>query len=183
MDNIAIYGTLSLIGVQFLTVIFGTLIYARQKSALSVEQRDRGEFRPMVQKALALAADALAGIERIDVEQYRALAKKLGEAHGEIEMLKAQIMALKGSIESAHNKLAGYTKLEKRAAREEAEAAAPAQNVLPLRGEFEIPPGVDPIEWMKSQGLAQPLGGQVAYQQQVMPLSPLPRSFGKQSRG
>ena len=183
MENFLNYSMLSLIGVQFLGVIFGVLIYTRQKSALGLEMRDRGEFRPVVQRALSLAADALAGVERIDVEQYRSLAKKLGEAHAEIESLKAQLIALKGSIESAHNKLAGYAKLEKRAAREEAESSVPISNALPLRNEFEIPPGVDPLEWMKSNGLAQPLQGQVAYQQQKMPLIHTPKSFGKQVRG
>lgn len=183
MDNGFIYGVLSLMGVQFLTAVMGMLIYARQKSALALEQRDRGEFRPLVQKALALAGDAIAGVDRIDVEQYKALSKKLGEAYAEIEFLKAQIVSLKGSIESAHNKLASWTKQERQAARQEMQANGHEQTALPLKGEFEIPPGVDPLEWMKTNGMAQPLEGQRAFQQQHLPLQPIPRSFGKQVRG
>jgi len=176
MDKGFIFGVLSLMGVQFLTAILGMLIYSRQKSALSIEQRDRGEFRPLVQKALALAADALAGVDRIDVEQYRTLAKKLGEAYADIEQLKAKIVALQESIASCHNKLASRERADRRSERHEAQPTPPLQ----LEKEFEIPPGVDPLEWMKAQGLAQPLEGSVGYQQQTIPLNSTPRGFGKQ---
>lgn len=184
MDNGFIYGVLSLMGVQFLTAVMGMLIYARQKSALALEQRDRGEFRPLVQKALALAGDAIAGVDRIDVEQYKSLSRKLGEAYAEIEFLKAQIVSLKGSIESAHNKLASWTKQERQAARQESQASEREERPLPLKGDFEIPPGVDPMEFLKQNGMAQPVEGQRAYQQQSMPFQqPAPRSFGRQVRG
>ena len=123
MEKGFIFGLLSLMGVQFLTAIFGALVYARQKSALSVEQRDRGVFGPMVREAMKVAADALAGVQRIDIEQYQALARKLGEAIAEIELLKVRVASQAESIASLHNKLASREKYEKRAAKED-EAAA-----------------------------------------------------------
>lgn len=179
MDHFLIYGVLSIAGVQFLALIHGAIIYTRQKSAVDVEVRDRQEFRPLVQKALALAGDALAGVERVDIEQYRTLAKKLGEAHAEIESLKAKLMALEGSIASAHNKLASYAKQDKRVEKEE--RAQPAENG---KSDFIIPEGVDPIEWMKSQGIAQPLGDRTGFQQQTLPVvNQMPRNFGRNVRG
>lgn len=180
MDNGFIYGVLSLMGVQFLTAIFGVAIYTRQKSALSLEQRDRGEFRPLVQQALALAGDAIAGVDRIDVEQYKVVSRKLGEALAEIELLKAQIVSLKGSIESAHNKLANFSRNERNERNRDTAPRGNTDDTVTIPGQFEIPPGVDPIEWMKENGFAKPVGGQVAFQQQVMPLNSVPRGFGKQ---
>jgi len=179
MDHFLIYGVLSIAGVQFLALIHGAIIYSRQKSAVDVEVRDRQEFRPLVQKALALAGDALAGVERVDVEQYKTLAKKLGEAHAEIEFLRAKITALEGSIASAHNKLASYAKQDKRVEKEE--RAQPADNG---KSDFVIPEGVDPLEWMKAQGIAQPMGDRVGFQQQTLPIvNNMPRGFGRKVQG
>jgi len=185
MSEGVLYGVLSLLGLQLLSFLGGILIYARQKSALDVEKRDRGVFGPMVKEAAKVAADALAGVERIDVDQYRSLAKKLGEAYAEIEFMKAKIAALEESIRTMNNKLASREKYEKRAERRE---QAEHDDTLPLppagrqaSGDMEIPPGVDPLEWFKAKGLAVPLEGQ-AYQQQQLPLNnQVPGKFGRKA--
>lgn len=175
LGNTAALAVVSLLGLQMLSLIAGALIYSRQKSALDVESRDRGSFKTLVDKAVALAGDAVAGVQRIDVDQYRALAKKLGEAYAEIEYLKAKITTLEERLTSLSNKVANSKRGEAQAqARPQPQAAAEAGS-----GDFEIPAGVDPLEFMKAHGLAQPLEGRVAYQQQVMPLNSVSRDFGK----
>lgn len=177
LGNPAVLAIVSLLGLQMLSLIAGALIYSRQKSALDVESRDRGTFKTLVDKAVALAGDAVAGVQRIDIDQYRALAKKLGDAYAEIEFLKAKITTLEERLTSLSNKVANSRRGEAQAQpRPQQQAAADAGN-----GDFEIPPGVDPLEFMKAHGMAQPLEGQVAYQQQALPLNSVPRGFGKQA--
>lgn len=162
-----IYGVISLMGAQFLALLLGAIIYSRQKSALDIEKRDRGTFGVKVDKALQQAHDALLGVERIDVEQYKALAKKLAEAYQEIEMLKVRVLAQDESIKSLSNKLASRDRADSRAAKEETKAPAPAA------------PGLiqtDILEELRAQGLALPVnpGGQAE------PPTNRPSNFGRQ---
>lgn len=185
MQNAGVlYGVLSLLGLQMLTFFGGLFIYARQKNAVDLEKRDRGVFGPMVREAAKVAADALAGVERIDVDQYKALAKKLGEAYAEIEFLKAKCAALEETCKTINNKLASREKYEKRAASREEREGEAAETRPPVGTLPEIPPGVDPLEWLKAQGLALPAGGAPAgYQQQALPLNAMPGGFGRKVIG
>jgi len=184
-----IYGVLSLMGVQFLAAIAGLAIYSRQKSALDIEKRDRGSFGVDVAKALSAANDALAGVTRIDVEQYRDLARKYAHVVEELETLKVKYRSLEESLAHVNQKLASREKYEKRAAQneprwvaQELPATPPAPHApAPAPGTFEIPPGVDPIEFMKQMGVAQPLAPQMGFQQQVLPLEG--NTFGKVATG
>jgi hypothetical protein len=179
MSNSFLYGTLSLLGVQFLAVIFGVLIYSRQKSAMGLEMRDRGIFKATVDRAMAFAQDAVDGVKRIDLEQYQTLARKLGEAHAEIVGLKAEIQSLRESILSCHNKLAARTRAENKVLAE----SIPSTKI-PDKGDIEIPEGADPLEWMKANGVAMPMEGRVGFQQQTIPgMNGLPKGFGRRLGG
>ncbi len=180
-----IMGVISLMCAQFLAVIGGLYIYSRQRNALDIEKRDRGVFGADVAKALSAANDALAGVTRIDVDQYRALARKYAECVEEIETLKAKVRGLEESIATVNNKLASRERFEAKAAKNqprwEAEETvprgAPPHMPAATQGDFEIPPGVDPIEFMKQAGIAQPIAPQVGYQQQALPIET--NHFGK----
>jgi len=172
MDNPSmIYAMISLFGVQFLAVLLGAIIYSRQKSALDIEKRDRGTFGTRVDKALQAAQDALLGVERIDIEQYRALAKKLADAIAETEMLKAKVLALEESIKSLSNKVASRDRADARAAAkgnrdEEYEREAMAATGGMSRQEMLL-------EDLKERGVAVPL----------FPNDPPPSNNGRPSFG
>lgn len=185
-----IYGVISLMGAQFLALLLGVIIYTRQKSALDIEKHDRGTFGVRVDKALAAASDALLGVQRIDLEQYQALAKKHAQAVEEIELLKARVLSLEESVKSLSNKLASRSRVDKREAEEEAAASARAANMAPFphpksvkEGEFEIPAGVDPADYLRSIGVGLPLNGPPSYVQETMPLEqPHRPGFGAVAR-
>lgn len=187
-----IYGVISLMGAQFLALILGAIIYSRQKSALDIEKRDRGEFGGTlktfggrIDEALRKASDALLGIERIDVEQYRALAKKHGEAIAEIELLKAKVVALEESVRTLNNKLSSRSRTDKAERAEEAQEikTVPFVPKSVKQGEFEIPAGVDPAEYLKSIGLGVPLNAPPSYVQETLPLEQNQRpGFGAVAR-
>lgn len=160
-----IYGVISMMGAQFLAVLLGAIIYSRQKSALDIEKRDRGIFGSKVDKALQQAHDALLGVERIDVEQYKELSKKLALAYQEIEMLKAQVIAQAESIKSLSNKLASRDRADTRAAKSE----TPKEETLP-KGYIQS----DILDELRAQGLALP----VAPQGQE-PSTSRPNNFGR----
>lgn len=167
MDNQSmIYGLISMMGAQFLALVLGAIIYSRQKSALDIEKRDRGTFGTRVDEALRRASDALLGVERIDVEQYRTLAKKLAEAYAEIEMLKAKSIAQEESIKSLSNKLASRDRADKVAAKDEAKPVA-----------HQVPGVIqeDIMEQLRAQGLAVPLAPPVE-----QPLNNRTPNFGRQ---
>lgn len=144
-----IYGVISLMGAQFLAVVFGVIVYIRQQATADGEKRERGILGPRVDEALRKASDALLGVERIDVEQYRALAKKLAEAYGEIEMLKARVLAQEESIKSLSNKLASRDRADKRA--DKSEEGVPSAKAE--KGVIQA----DILEELRAQGLAVPL--------------------------
>ena len=146
-----IYGVISLMGAQFLALLLGVIIYTRQKSALDIEKRDRGVFGTRVDKALQLASDALLGVERIDIEQYKALAKKLADALAEIEILKVRIIAQDESIKSLSNKLASRDRADARAAKTDTPKEDP-----PQKGYIQT----DILDELRAQGLALPIAPQ-----------------------
>lgn len=149
MFDSMIISAFSLLGVQFLALVLGAIIYSRQKSAADNEKRERGVFGPRVDEALRQAHDALLGVERIDVEQYKALAKKLAEAYQEIEMLKAKVLAQEESIKSLSNKVASRDRADRRAVERETDDTPPARP--------QANSGGDIMEELKAQGIAVPL--------------------------
>jgi len=154
MIDSMIISAFSLLGVQFLAVVLGAIIYSRQKSASDNEKRERGVFGPRVDEALRKAHDALLGVERIDVEQYRALAKKLADAYAEIEMLKAKVAALDESIRSLSNKLASRERADRLAASREKDDET---EVVPPKPRKQNASHDAMLEELKAQGLAVPL--------------------------
>lgn len=187
-----IYGVVSLMGAQFLALMLGAIIYSRQKSALDIEKRDRGTFGTTltgfgsrIDEAMRRASDALLGVERIDLEQYRALAKRLGDAIAEIELLKAKVIALEESNRTLNNKLSSRSRSEKPDKPEEpAEPKiVPFTGKVPKQGEFEIPAGVDPAEYLKQIGVGVPLNPPPPYVQETLPLEQNQRpGFGAVAR-
>lgn len=173
MDGSVVYGVVSLMGAQVLAVVLGAIIYSRQKSALDIEKRDRGTFGAKVDKALQQAHDALLGVERIDVEQYRALAKKLADAYQEIEMLKARVLAQDESIKSLSNKLASRERADRRAA--VTHPAPDDDEVEPGQSTAKKSPQAQTLEALAAQGIAVPLFPE----QNHAPQNHRPPGFGK----
>jgi len=168
MFDSMIISAFSLLGVQFLALVLGAIIYSRQKSAADNEKRERGVFGPRVDEALRQAHDALLGVERIDVEQYKALAKKLAEAYQEIEMLKAKVLAQEESIKSLSNKVASRDRADRRAMERETDDTPPTR---PQGGADGI------MEELKAQGIAVPL---FPDQQSQAPQNHSRPAFGRQ---
>lgn len=117
---------------QLVVLVVNAIIYARQKSAVDVEKRDRGAFLPLVQEAERVARTASASIQALTFEHYEALRAKYEALLLHTKDLEVQIATLKESVASLTNKLTSRDRAdaarERRAAEREAlRAPAPAQ--------------------------------------------------------
>jgi len=175
MGNSVDMGQIALLGLQLVVLIVGAVIYSLQHGMYGLEKRDRGMFGDRVAEALRQASAALRGAEMIEVEHYKALATKYAALLTEVEQLRVQIHSCNESVSSLSNKLASRQRADAAADRRAMERETAAVK-RPLDSQ-EIPSGVDPLEWMKANGLAAPL----AYQQTEMPLAQpkQPSGFGR----
>jgi len=172
------FGQIALLCVQLIVLVVGSIIYSLQNGMYRIERRERGVFGDRVAEAFRAASSALRGVETIEVEHYKALATKYASLLTEVEGLKVMLRSCEESISSLSNKLASRQRADTAADRRAAEnARRPVENADGV-GAHEIPAGVDPLEWMKANGIAAPL----AYQQQEMPLQPKQQSgFGRKA--
>lgn len=159
-------GQIALIFFQLIMLVITFFVHSRQLSAVDLEKRDRGNFGATVANALRAANDALAGIEKIDKELYRDLARKHALLLQEVEDLKVKNSALEESLKSLANKLASRDRADKYAQRitQPNEQAQLSQT---------IPDGQDPLEFLKATGQAVPLNDH------QKPFPPNVSSFGK----
>lgn len=172
-------GQIALIIAQTVVLIVGSIIYSLQHGLYSGEKRDRGNFGETVRNAVDIAKRAASSVDMLDTEKYERLARKYVQLLEEHEALKVRVAAMEESIKSLSNKLASRQRSDTLAARRESAAPAPAPADA---GDIQIPPGVDPIAWLAQHGFAQPLGNQVAHQQQELPINAIPANFGEVRR-
>lgn len=154
---------LGVLAAQFLVFLVNALIYARQKSALDVEKRDRGAFLPMVQQAERVARDAASAIGALTYEHYEVLRAKCEALMLENKDLRVQIDGLKESVASLANKLASRDRAdaarERRAAEREALRAPPPAST---QADEVAEESGDPLAELIASGQAIPLGPRVA---------------------
>lgn len=143
---------------QIIALIFSAVLYARQKSALDIEKRDRGAFGKDVSQALSLATDAKHDVKTIELEHYKKLAALFSICSTELELAKTQIRSLEESVASLSNKLASRERADRNAAKAAA-VAAPAEGEGDL-GAPALPPGFPAKPTMAdliNAGLAVPM--------------------------
>lgn len=159
------FGQIALIIVQIIMLTITFFVHGRQLSALDIEKRDRGTFGAKVTEALRAANDALMGIEKIDKELYRDLARKHALLLQDVEDLKVKNGALEESVKSLANKLASRDRADALAAKR------PPQPIMPTTQEPApvMDPGQDPLEFLKAQGLALPIAANPSGHQQLAP--------------
>lgn len=165
---------------QLVILIINAVLYSRQKSALDVEKRDRGQFGPQVQQALSVAEAAKHEIGKLEVEHYKRLAALVSALTAEHEACKQKVLALEESVASLSNKLASRDRADAAAAKRKAAAAMPAEEGAPQLPMFHGPqagqPGV-----LDAATLAQ-LGAIPLSQPSAAPAAPRDPTFGKVAR-
>jgi len=167
-------GQIALVFVQLFALVITFFVHSRQLSALDIEKRDRGTFSVRVTEALRAANDALAGIEKIDKDLYRDLAKKHALLLQEVEDLKVRNLALEESLKSLANKLASRERAD-RAAQRMQPLPEPEQGAPNVAAQMQ--PGQDPLEFLKATGQAVPMNDH------QRPLPPNVSTFGKVAKG
>jgi len=104
---------------------------------------------------------------------YRELARKHALLLQDVEDMKAKNLALEESVKSLANKLASRDRADALAAKR------PIQPVPPMDPVPVVEPGQDPLEYLKAQGLAVPMG----QHQPTANHNTIPNHFGKVAIG
>lgn len=160
----------ALIAAQVVVFCIGCVMYVLQHSLHGRTNHVTTTFSDRIGEALRMAQQALQGVEMIDVEHYKTLARKHAELLTEVEALKVKVASLTESVESLSHKLAS---------RARADAAIVRRAGIKAQNQAEDEPN-DSLEDLIKSGVAVPLSGQVPPTQQ-MPLDPY--SLGSLNRG
>lgn len=175
MENsheITLGGQIAMALVQMLVLMVNGFLYARQKSAIDVEKRDRGAFGVDVEYTKHLAIELRDTVMAIKTKSYDELKAICEDLLRENAKLRAQVMSHEESIKTLNNKLASRQRTETRRAKE----SEPDPDDAPEDN------GQKPsMEELARRGIAVPLFATAP--QTPPPQAPPARTFGRAAKG
>lgn len=155
------YSQVGIALAQILVFLVNALIYARQKSALDVEKRDRGVFGTKVSDVERVARDASSAISSLTFTHYESLRQTVEALSHRVRELESENLSLKESVASLSNKLASRDRADSskinRAIKEALTSTSPVGEEV---DDAPRVPGKDPLADLIASGQAIPLGPQ-----------------------
>jgi len=170
--QITLGGQIAMALVQMLVLMINGFLYARQKSAIDVEKRDRGAFGVDVEFAKNLSMTLRDTVQALKTKSYDELKEICEDLLRDNAKLRAQVMSHEESIKTLNNKLASRQRTETKLAKK-------------VEQEEELPEdenGQQPsMEELARRGIAVPLFASAP--QTPPPQAPPARTFGRAAKG
>ncbi len=155
--------------IQFLVVLGNAVVYVRFKHRGDVEKRDLGDFKLSLE-AIRLVADAAKiSADLANGDKYESVRLRCDDLASSLKGCQGDNAILRESVQSLSNKLASREKIERHAAKREADEEAARE-----AGNGEVPMTAEQLQAM----------GAIRLPMQPAPLSArtVPPGFGRMGR-